>query len=285
MKYESTASYSKSKFSLVKIKNKIYIKKKPNKIDEREFQSIQKQNNFIPFKVNNYDVIAAKIISKKKFIKKNKYFYIEFFRGKSGQEILLTGNKQEIEILKNFLNEYFFKKFNLNKIRLRNLILLKKKISTLKKNIKVKKIKNFKKVFSFISKSLNKKNFTFEENFCHGDLTLSNIIVNLKTKKIILIDFLQSYDDNIMQDISKIYQEFVFMWSARYLKNTDSLRSKIVYEKILNFNFFKRLNNKLESSLKLEFLVTILRIIPYIKKNDDLTLKWIENSLTDIVKS
>jgi len=66
MKYESTASYSKSKFSLVKIKNKIYIKKKPNKIDEREFQSIQKQNNFIPFKVNNYDVIAAKIISKKK---------------------------------------------------------------------------------------------------------------------------------------------------------------------------------------------------------------------------
>jgi len=285
MKYESTASYSKSKFSLVKIKNKIYIKKKPNKIDEREFQSIQKQNNFIPFKVNNYDVIAAKIISKKKFIKKNKYYYIEFFRGKSGQEILLTGNKQEIEILKNFLNEYFFKKFNLNKIRLRNLILLKKKISTLKKNIKVKKIKNFKKVFSFISKSLNKKNFTFEENFCHGDLTLSNIIVNLKTKKIILIDFLQSYDDNIMQDISKIYQEFVFMWSARYLKNTDSLRSKIVYEKILNFNFFKRLNNKLESSLKLEFLVTILRIIPYIKKNDDLTLKWIENSLTDIVKS
>jgi len=285
MKYESTASYSKSKFSLVKIKNKIYIKKKPNKIDEREFQSIQKQNNFIPFKVNNYDVIAAKIISKKKFIKKNKYYYIEFFRGKSGQEILLTGNKQEIEILKNFLNEYFFKKFNLNKIRLKNLILLKKKISTLKKNIKVKKIKNFKKVFSFISKSLNKKNFTFEENFCHGDLTLSNIIVNLKTKKIILIDFLQSYDDNIMQDISKIYQEFVFMWSARYLKNTDSLRSKIVYEKILNFNFFKRLNNKLESSLKLEFLVTILRIIPYIKKNDDLTLEWIENSLTDIVKS
>ena len=285
MKYESTASYSKSKFSLVKIKNKIYIKKKPNKIDEREFQSIQKQNNFIPFKVNNYDVIAAKIISKKKFIKKNKYYYIEFFRGKSGQEILLTGNKQEIEILKNFLNEYFFKKFNLNKIRLRNLILLKKKISTLKKNIKVKKIKNFKKVFSFISKSLNKKNFTFQENFCHGDLTLSNIIVNLKTKKIILIDFLQSYDDNIMQDISKIYQEFVFMWSARNLKNTDSLRSKIVYEKILNFNFFKRLNNKLESSLKLEFLVTILRIIPYIKKNDDLTLKWIENSLTDIVKS
>ena len=285
MKYESTASYSKSKFSLVKIKNKIYIKKKPNKIDEREFQSIQKQNNFIPFKVNNYDVIAAKIISKKKSIKKNKYYYIEFFRGKSGQEILLTGNKQEIEILKNFLNEYFFKKFNLNKIRLRNLILLKKKIYTLKKNIKVKKIKNFKKVFSFISKSLNKKNFTFEENFCHGDLTLSNIIVNLKTKKIILIDFLQSYDDNIMQNISKIYQEFVFMWSARNLKNTDSLRSKIVYENILNFNFFKRLNNKLESSLKLEFLVTILRIIPYIKKNNDLTLEWIENSLTDIVKS
>ncbi len=285
MKYESSASHSKSKFSLIKIKNKIYIKKKPNKIDNRELQSIQKQNNFIPFKVNNYDVIAAKIISKKKFIKKNKYYYIEFFRGKSGQDILLTGNKEEIEILKNFLNEYFFKNVNLNKIKSRNLLLIRKKISLLKKNIKVKKIKNFKKIFTFISKSLNKKNFTFEENFCHGDLTLSNIIINYKTKKIILIDFLKSYDDNIMQDISKIYQDFVLMWSARDLKNVDSLRSKIVYEKIFNFNFFKGLNNKLKSSLKLEFLVTILRIVPYIKKNDDLTLEWIENSLTNIIKS
>ena len=234
MKYESSASHSKSKFSLIKIKNKIYIKKKPNKIDNRELQSIQKQNNFIPFKVNNYDVIAAKIISKKKFIRKNKYYYIEFFRGKSGQDILLTGNKEEIEILKNFLNEYFFKNVNLNKIKSRNLLLIRKKISLLKKNIKVKKIKNFKKIFTFISKSLNKKNFTFEENFCHGDLTLSNIIINYKTKKIILIDFLKSYDDNIMQDISKIYQDFVLMWSARDLKNVDSLRSKIVYEKIFN---------------------------------------------------
>ncbi len=285
MKYESSASHSKSKFSLIKIKNKIYIKKKPNKIDNRELQSIQKQNNFIPFKVNNYDVIAAKIISKKKFIRKNKYYYIEFFRGKSGQDILLTGNKEEIEILKNFLNEYFFKNVNLNKIKSRNLLLIRKKISLLKKNIKVKKIKNFKKIFTFISKSLNKKNFTFEENFCHGDLTLSNIIINYKTKKIILIDFLKSYDDNIMQDISKIYQDFVLMWSARDLKNVDSLRSKIVYEKIFNFNFFKGLNNKLKSSLKLEFLVTILRIVPYIKKNDDLTLEWIENSLTNIIKS
>ena len=227
MKYESSASHSKSKFSLIKIKNKIYIKKKPNKIDNRELQSIQKQKNFIPFKVNNYDVIAAKIISKKKFIRKNKYYYIEFFRGKSGQDILLTGNKEEIEILKNFLNEYFFKNVNLNKIKSRNLLLIRKKISLLKKNIKVKKIKNFKKIFTFISKSLNKKNFTFEENFCHGDLTLSNIIINYKTKKIILIDFLKSYDDNIMQDISKIYQDFVLMWSARDLKNVDSLRSKI----------------------------------------------------------
>ena len=110
MKYETSASHSKSKFSLIKIKNKIYIKKKPNKINNRELKSIQKQNSFTPFKVKNYEVIAAKIISKKNFIIKNKYYYVEFFRGKSGQEILLTGNKLEIEILKSFFCEYFLKK-------------------------------------------------------------------------------------------------------------------------------------------------------------------------------
>jgi hypothetical protein len=284
MKYETSASHSKSKFSLIKIKNKIYIKKKPNKINNRELKSIQKQNSFTPFKVKNYEVIAAKIISKKNFIIKNKYYYVEFFRGKSGQEILLTGNKLEIEILKSFFCEYFLKKKNLKKIKPRNLIRIKKKISILKQNNKVNKLENYKRVFNFIDKSLKKKVFIFEENFCHGDLTLSNIIINLKAKKIILIDFLKSYDDNIIQDISKVYQDFILMWSARDLKNIDFLRSIIVYERILNLNFFNKLNYKIKSSLKLEFLLTILRIVPYIKKNDNLTLEWIENSLTNILK-
>ena len=92
MKYNKDTSYSKSKFSLIKFNKKIYIKKKPLKVDKRELESIIKQNNFKSFYVNKYLVQSAKIIYNKNFIKKNKSYLVEFAAGKNGEEILLSGH-------------------------------------------------------------------------------------------------------------------------------------------------------------------------------------------------
>ena len=110
------------------------------------------------------------------------------------------------------------------------------------------------------------------------------MIVNLKKKEIILIDFLSTYEENLIQDFSKLFQEFNLHWTARKYDKIDYLRSTIVCESIIDNNFWKKIDTKLTNSLKLEFIMTILRIVPYVDKYDKKTINWIENSLDKIKK-
>ena len=282
MIFEQKTSYSKSKFFLIKKDNKFLIIKKPKKIDKRELLSIKKQNNFQSYFIENYKVTSAKILRNEKDIKNKKRYLIEYFDGKSGEDILLQGNKEEINILKKFFYNYFFKVKNNIHLELRDLKEYKEKIKNLKKNKNFKLIKNSKKILLFVDNILKKKIYTFSLKKCHGDLTLSNLIVNFKKKEIILIDFLSTYEENLIQDFSKLFQEFNLHWTARKYDKIDYLRSSIVYESIINYNFWKKIDSKLTNSLKLEFIMTILRIIPYVDKNDEKTINWIENSLDKI---
>ena len=282
MIFEQKTSYSKSKFFLIKKDNKFLILKKPKKLDNRELLSIKKQNNFQSYFIENYKVTSAKILGNEKDIKNKKRYLIEYFDGKSGEDILLQGNKEEINILKKFFFDYFFKVKNNTHLELRNLNEYKKKIKKLKRTKNFKLIKNSKKILFFVNNILKKKIYTFSLKKCHGDLTLSNLIVNFKKKEIILIDFLSTYEENLIQDFSKLFQEFNLHWTARKYNKIDYLRSSIVYESIINYNFWKKIDSKLTNSLKLEFIMTILRIIPYVDKNDKKTINWIENSLDKI---
>ena len=281
MKYNKDTSYSKSKFSLIKFNKKIYIKKKPLKIDKRELESIIKQNNFKSFYVNKYLVQSAKIIYNKNFIKKNKSYLVEFANGKNGEEILLSGNREEVNVLNEFYLRYFFKENKLKNIIFRNKKKISEKITTIKKNIKIKKMDM---IFTFMKTFLKKKLYTYDYAACHGDFTLSNIIIDVKSKKITLIDFQSTYEDNVLQDLSKIYQEFILNWTSRKFNNINKLRSKIVYQSIINNNFWKKIDKKMKNSLKLEFAMTILRIVPYIDKKDSRTINWIFESFNTINK-
>ena len=281
MKYNTDISYSKSKFSLIKYDKKIFIKKKPLKIDKREFQSIIKQNNFKSFYIDKYLVQSAKIIYAKNFIKKTRSYLVEYANGKNGEEVLLTGNREEINILNNFYLKYFFKENKLKNITLRSKKSIIQKIEMIKKKVKIKKIDP---IFNFIKTLLEKKLYMYDCTTCHGDFTLSNIIIDNKKKKITLIDFQTTYEDNALQDLSKIYQEFTLNWTSRKFNNTDKLRSKIVYKSIINENFWKKIDKKMKDSLKLEFAMTILRIVPYIDEKDNKTINWIFKSFNTINK-
>ena len=240
MEYINEASYSKSKFSLIKIKNKIFIKKKPIKINKREFLSIKKQNNFKTYYLGDYEVHSAKIIEDKKYIKKYKNYLVEFFSGKNGEDILLTGNKEEISILKKFFYNYFFTNNDTNNIKLRDKKIILKKIKAIKKNKNLKQIKNINLILNYLNKLLKKKIYFFKSEQCHGDFTLSNFIINSKKKKITLIDFQSTYQENLLQDFSKIYQDFTLNWSARKFKKVPSFEpiSKILLS-LLTIPIFK----------------------------------------------
>ena len=272
-------SYSGSKFELYEKNNNLYLKKFYKTLKKREILSFQKQNEFKSFYFDGFKIQSAKIFKVKE---KEKFIIINYFDGLSGSELLLNGDLNIHKILNNFLKkyiqniienskaEYFDKKPYINKCKK-----IQSEISNHQKYI-------FNKIFKSINLKLNNIKYNFK-GYCHGDLTLSNIIIDKNLKKIILIDFLTSYRDSPLQDICKLIQDLRLHWSSRKLNETNKLRAKIFCENLNPFLFIKK--NSYYKILELEMLMTLLRILPYVSIQDHITLKWIDNSFEKLNES
>lgn len=109
--------------------------------------------------------------------------------------------------------------------------------------------------------------------YCHGDLTFENIIIS--NNKIYLIDFLDSYIDTPIIDISKLLQEFDLNWSNRNEQGTNNL--SIIRNIFLKRMLLKNIDSLgiKESSILLQKKLTLMRILPY-TNSIKLKLKLIE---------
>jgi hypothetical protein len=276
-------SFSENTISFVKINQKYYIKKKNKFFDRREIDSINKQNKFKSFFLDDYKVASAKITFD---LNKNRSFYlVDFYPGKSGADILLTGNIDEIKILsKFFLNNYFNLNNKISYEKISKYIFIEK-IENIKKKIENKKFIFFKNEIILKVKNIFSKDIYYPKNkLCHGDLTLSNMIINSTKKYIILFDFQKTYNDNLIQDYSKIYQDIVLNWTARKFSQNNKTRAAIVYDNLIPKLNWDRIDPTLFKTIKQEVCMTLLRILPYINPGDLITLKWIENSFNKIIK-
>lgn len=121
--------------------------------------------------------------------------------------------------------------------------------------------------------------------YCHGDLTLENIIVGHKPDKYIkssarilhLIDFLDSFIDTPYVDIATVLQDSLCHWSYRY-KELDEEQERYLknftHEFLINVNGCNRANMKLILGF---LLFKIYRVVPYAK--DDVTKRWCEDNI------
>ena len=275
-------SFSKSKFELINIDKKLYLKKKIQNPKKKDFESIQK-NNFFYHNISIKNV-KTQIIKIRSFndLKKKKYFITDYINGYSGDLILRNLGCDEINLIKKFIREYFiFLQQEIKWVKFNKMIIIEKL-----KQIKIKiKIPYLIKLFNLnkklVLKELNNIKF-YPTSYCHGDLTLSNMII--EKNKIYLIDFLKTYNDGIAQDLSKIYQEFILGWSSRKLDERELLRSEIIYRKIIGYDFFYLFPKNICKVLKFEILMTLLRIFPYVDKNDTITINWLKKSLLKLNK-
>ena len=274
--------FSNAKFELLSLKNNLYLKKKIINPNIRDFESIKKNNFFLKnFKIKNLKINKIEI-ENFKTLKKKKYFIMNYINGYSSDLILKNLGVNEIKILREFLKNYFLRLKESTKWEKIERKFFLQKINNVKKNIKQKELlKLFNDNEKYLFKKLNKIEY-YPTGICHGDLTLSNMII--KNDKIYLIDFLNTYKDSIVQDLSKIYQEFILGWSSRFLNGNDIVRSKIICENIVDKKFFKSFSKEMLTVLEFEIILTLLRIFPYVKKNDIMTIKWLKESMNKIKK-
>ena len=276
------SSFSNAKFELLSLKNNLYLKKKIINPNIRDFESIKKNNFFLKnFKIKNLKINKIEI-ENFKTLKKKKYFIMNYINGYSSDLILKNLGVNEIKILREFLKNYFLRLKESTKWEKIERKFFLQKINNVKKNIKQKELlKLFNDNEKYLFKKLNKIEY-YPTGICHGDLTLSNMII--KNDKIYLIDFLNTYKDSIVQDLSKIYQEFILGWSSRFLNGNDIVRSNIICENIVDKKFFKSFSKEMLTVLEFEIILTLLRIFPYVKKNDIMTIKWLKESMNKIKK-
>ena len=265
-------SFSGSKFQLFEQNQLLYIKKFYKKINLRDLESFKKQKNFKSYYLKNYEVHSAniKVINEKK-----KSITLDYYSGLSGSELILNSDLHVYNILNFFLEKYVknliesseFKKFDKKPYLI--------KCQDIKKKILPKHMNLYKKMFKKIYSKLDNVKVNLKGN-CHGDLNLGNIIINSDLKKIILIDFLKTFNENPLHDICKLIQDLRLYWSSRRLNKTDILRAKIFCDNIKPFMHIKK--KSLYKILDLEMSMTLLRILPYVPKNDFVTIKWLESS-------
>ena len=121
--------------------------------------------------------------------------------------------------------------------------------------------------------------------YCHGDLTLENIIVGHKPEKYIkssarvlhLIDFLDSFIDTPYVDIATVLQDCLCHWSYRY-KELDEEQER--YLKNFTYEFLQNVGGCSRTNMRLILgflLFKIYRIVPYAK--DDITKRWCEDNI------
>jgi hypothetical protein len=120
----------------------------------------------------------------------------------------------------------------------------------------------------------------FIKTSCHGDLTLENIIV--KDNQLYLIDFLDSFYDCWIMDISTLMQDVQTLWSYRMQDeiNINTLLRLIVFRDILMDNVEEQVGQD-TVEIYYALLLKLIRIYPYTK--DSRTYEFLNEKIKSII--
>jgi len=96
---------------------------------------------------------------------------------------------------------------------------------------------------------------------CHGDLTFSNVLYH--NGKVVLIDFLDSFVETPLIDISKIWQDTKHNWTIFHNNLTDSTRIQTVFEYINDRIYYRFYREWWFTYCYMFEALTLMRILPY----------------------
>lgn len=223
--------------------------------NNRLIKQINKQNFFNKHIFTNID--TPKVI--KEYYEEIVFFDMEYIIGCDYYEYFSKASLNDLEKILLFLDEYFH--FLIENSQQYENEIIKYKI---KNKLLGFKDSNYNSEIKLLLKYLDKINLDVRKSFCHGDLTISNMLFH--TKKIYLIDFLDSYIDTFIIDLIKLKQDLYYYWILE-INNTKNTRI------IQCFNFIwkyieKKYNQYVNSDIffVLEF-INFLRIEPYLTNN------------------
>lgn len=114
------------------------------------------------------------------------------------------------------------------------------------------------------------KNVDVPLSFCHGDLTLPNILFG--NSELFFLDFLDSYLESWVLDLVKLKQDLFYLWCIGREKKSPNVRSIQVSIKIWEEIEKKYYEKTKSEEFKILEALNFLRIYPYLKNESDFLL-------------
>ena len=266
--------HSNFNINIIRINNNYYICKSSENLADSNRLTRQIDKQLLHDKLFDFNIPK---IYHKSVIKENKKLFLMEYMYNCIDCLTYIGNndyfvidklfKMVTNVIDKYINFCIYKKIDKE--------ILVNKIESVERNIYNNAILNAE--YDIINKSLEylKKEtdmisqLILPMGFCHGDLTLSNILIEQNNGEIYLIDFLDSFIESPIVDIVKIRQDTKFYWILQMCNlKIDVTKIKIIMKyldnKIKNY-YFEKPFYKL--SYKYFEILNILRILQYCKND------------------
>lgn len=271
-------SHSRDKLELVSIDNKSFIKKTFCGDIDRAIKNISKQQLFNDMNLGVTKISAAKI-SSIQMLDGAVELVMPYVAGITGYAIPSYATAHSGRILQTAISSLL--KDELTKAELFRIDIgfFLEKIFSISENIfDLELLHSCNQVIEILQDF--PRSMLFPVGPCHGDLTLSNLIITAEDE-VILIDFLDTYLESPLQDIAKLKQDLIYGWSFRYLSEPMRLKADIFMSAFLK-NILFELEEVYPLQIKLLEVLTLLRIAPYV--NDVITKAWFFSSISKCIK-
>ena len=230
--------------------------------NQRLLAQSKKQENF----TSNIAIIKRPKILKSGYIDELFYFDMEYINGNLLCDHITTSDISTVMPYLEALKKYFAcdKSINVDNYQL----LVENKINEIKA-----KVSGYDQYYDYVLSNDWKK---IPTNSCHGDFTLENLIVS--NDKLYFIDFLDSFIETKLLDISKLLFDLRYFWSNRQLERKAIVKNIYIDSILSKTPVYK---NNLDT-VNCLIVLNILRIIPYCKEQN--TVFFLERSLEHAIR-
>ena len=251
--------YSGCKVLLCQDKKSKYVRKISPSPDYNNRLASQSQKQEI-FDSGKYQIKTPKIF-RKGYLENLFYFDMEYINGISMSDFLSSSDISSIKPCLSVIMSYLSE----------SVVIDRKNISWEVKE-KVENIRKHSPEYSeYFDSILDNDWDNIPINPCHGDFTLENLIVS--NGNVYFIDFLDTFAETRLLDISKLLFDLRYFWSRRQVKRKAIVKNIHLDTTIKNTSLYRSNISTINRLIVLD----ILRILPY-SKEDSLT-EYLEKCL------
>lgn len=266
------ASHSGAKLSVIQEDGDYFVLKSVKDAIEKNRLGIQKQAKFKSVSTPSYEVSAIPI-KKIEHSEETLSIIMPYIEGLGGEHVAYKGSKTVAKNLKTALDFYLINALASSEDGIFPITSIHEKIEDIEA-----KVQHVTEQFPLLSQHLKSfkqfcsKDLQLPIGDCHGDLTLSNLKVT-EENHLYLFDFLSCDINSPLQDAAKLIQDFEYGWSFRREKESIRVKGEIFCEYAYP-SFLNTLNRLFNYEMRVIETLTILRIAPYIKSHDHITISW-----------